>query len=593
MLLFSWLLLLVFSSEATTVNRLSNFQSIWDSVSKFVRGERNETPTSVVDLHTSPEPDTESVISKLSLPKSIRLVDGVMTAGSSTPADVKSGAQVKASMTERLQRMAVEASPQKQGRKDDQLPAAAAVSQDLLRKLQLPRTVKLVDGVMVEETKPQAVRGKDASHSDLLSKLSLPRRLRMVDDVLVEEGKTGVHHAHSESGLNHLGMPKRLHSMDDVLDVVVPEVDGSVTEELSVNVGLDLFGEESISGKSGSSKRQGLKHLIVDEEELNRMRSGSRPNMYTDFERIPNGGLVTLDHHNSITTLTSSIFSVARNPTLIAKYQVDCFDTDREGIHPLLKDYWFLRRLSALKVTPAAFYLSNASPLPFRNTLKSGFRMTVKDRAECFRSGGKVRFMIMEKVGESLHFMSRRYPNGMVPLANVLSLGSKMIEMIRKLHDEGQVVHGDIHAGNICFSRRGSSSLRLIDFGRANLVTSAEDGVKPLNREPFTWSDPLLSHWNIEGYRETRRDDVFKIFIVMAMLMNGRTYIPHLKDTLTSQAAYEFKRDGNIFKIPGTSIEGWTERTESVLSEILAIVRATELDARPDYESILSKLSEL
>jgi serine/threonine protein kinase len=277
---------------------------------------------------------------------------------------------------------------------------------------------------------------------------------------------------------------------------------------------------------------------------------------------------------------------------LITKYQVDCFDTDKEGIHPLLKDYWFLRRIAELQVSPRPFYLSYSSPLPFRQTLKSGFRMSIKERTECFRSGGKVRFMVMEKVGESLHAMSRRYANGKVPLVNVLSLGTKMMKIIRKLHDEGQVVHGDIHAGNICFSRTGNS-LRLIDFGRANLVTSAEDGVPSLEREPFSWHDPLFSHWNIEGYRETRRDDVFKVFLVMAMLLNGKTYLPHLKDRLNDQQSYEFKRNGNIFEIPGSSIEGWTECTASVLSEILAIVRATELDARPDYESILSKLSEL
>jgi hypothetical protein len=180
----------------------------------------------------------------------------------------------------------------------------------------------------------------------------------------------------------------------------------------------------------------------------------------------------------------------------------------------------------------------------------------------------------------------------MVPVDQVLNLGVKMMALIRKLHDQGGVAHGDKHAGNICFANDWNEhQLRLINFGRAYLVVSAADAVEPMNREPFSWNDPLLSPWNMKGFTEARRDDVFKVLIVMALLINGNEYVP----TLNKQAietAFEYKTKGDIFTIPARAAVVQNRRVTELLAEILAIVRSTELDQRPNYEAIPSRLNE-
>ena len=188
--------------------------------------------------------------------------------------------------------------------------------------------------------------------------------------------------------------------------------------------------------------------------------------------------------------------------------------------------------------------------------------------------------MVMDKVGASIYMMSQRYPQRIVPVDTVLRLGKRLIEMLRQLHDEAGVIHGDIHAGNVCFDRN-EQELKLIDFGRANLI---EEGGEEFVREPFTWTDPLLTHWNIAGYRETRRDDVMKALMLMATLTNGSKYV-ELLSKLTAQESYQFKAEQQLFKVSD-------EKLRQSLDEILAIVRATQLDERPDYETILSKIDE-
>ena len=471
----------------------------------------------------------------------------------------------------------------------------------------MPRTFQTVDGVIVESTseerkkaisdshKKKSWRGKASSKPALkkegVSGLRMPRRVRLVDDVIFEDKAGSLHTSVSDSALPKLSLPRSLHSSGDVAELASPSADERVSETNSILEGLDLD-EMSSSGRLTPLSPHSLSKMIIDEEERTRLKTGIRPHLGSGFEYASSSSIVPLKNKPYVATKTSVIFEAERTPDLLVKYQVDCFDIDTEGIHPLLKDYWFLRRLGEKKLTPRAYFLSAPASMPIRETFKTTFLMTPRERYSCAKAGGRVRYMLSEKVGKDIHSLMANYAGGKVPVEKVFRLGVKMMDLIRKLHDEGGVVHGDIHTGNICFkSEHNHEELRLIDFGRANLVVSAADGVEPIVMEAFGWNDPLLSPWNMEGFREARRDDVFKVLIAIAFLMNGHEYAATLR-LQTMEEAYEYKTRGDIFTIPGRDPVVNSPRVALILAEILQIVRMTQLDQRPDYEAVISRLTE-
>ncbi len=492
---------------------------------------------------------------------------------------------------------------------------ALQAPEDLLAKLQEPRKLRFVNGVMVESSsdktksstasargrhhieensltrpgKSQNTRvaqaaGTSISRSNLLTALSLPKIVREIDGIMTAvDSQTALHPTVSDSVLSKLALPKKFYSSDDFAEVAPI----TISSREQSPVGLDI--DEATSGRLTPLFPHSLPNLVIDDEELDRRKRGLRPNLFSNFETLPGKSTAYLNPHSYISTATSVIFEVERNRDMLIKYQVDCFDTDVEGIHPLLKDYWFLRRLGDWNIAPKAYFLSADVAMPWRITLKTNFRMKLQDRIQCSKSGGKVRMMGVEKIGKSVISLMKRYSEGKVPIDQVVELGVKMIDLLKKLHEAG-VVHGDIHAGNICFARGSiSDSLRLIDFGRANLVVTENDGVSSEIRVPFTWNHELLSHWNIEGFREARRDDVFKVLLVMSSLLNGNQYFSEIQK-LPIVESHAYKAKGDIFSIPGRPSLIQNDEVRELLGHVIALVRSTKLDEAPDYEGIIDSL---
>jgi hypothetical protein len=119
-------------------------------------------------------------------------------------------------------------------------------------------------------------------------------------------------------------------------------------------------------------------------------------------------------------------------------------------------------------------------------------------------------------------------------------------------------------------------------------------------REPRSVNHCLLSHWNIEGYRISFRDDVFRALIVGAFLLNGMPFSDLCVYLETNvEAMLRFKCEGFIFSMPsgpdridGLDVDMNTKRfVRRRLFNALNMARSVEdIDERPNYDFIISQL---
>ena len=100
---------------------------------------------------------------------------------------------------------------------------------------------------------------------------------------------------------------------------------------------------------------------------------------------------------------------------------------------------------------------------------------------------------------------------------------AKALFLIEKVHAAG-IVHGNLNMGTFVYSDPANlfASLKLIDFRRSDVFVDATGRHVSQQRSKYdpTWFADLLSPWENEGSRISRRDDVFRI-AEMALNMAG------------------------------------------------------------------------
>lgn len=320
------------------------------------------------------------------------------------------------------------------------------------------------------------------------------------------------------------------------------------------------------------------------------------PTLDTDFELTYLGPEPEILEINDVlaNSGSSAILTVVDRPELVLKYQVSCWNWDR--VHPLVRDYIFLKSLATLGVVPRVYYLSPPVRMLAAPSLKTRFRMSLHDRHMCARQpGAAVRFMVMERVIGSAWPLTQHEGS----LGDSLTFIICALESIRIIHDRG-IVHGDVHVGNIALmlGRQRSTKIGFLDFGLAFIADEMEH--KPdMRSAPMTENHCYFSHWNIEGFRFSYRDDVFKILMVGAWIINGPAWRAHCYALeLDAGAMVAWKRKGYLFQVPG----GWNTFAaypRDVRYEIHEHLRTTldlarsvdELDGRPPYSRMIAALT--
>lgn len=487
-----------------------------------------------------------------------------------------------------------------------------------------------------------------SSISNVLGQLHIGKRLTTVDGIITEVERFPPHNpmwravsdptlvretSKSDSvdisgALSKLQMPRKIFCVDESINQSKPSLKSLSSMTLSsFDGGTSIDGISTPGARSAENTPTSLRHTPREspvptlsmalriaarasgQGSYDASEAAPRPNLCDTSisEMSPLGGTLVLGERLH-QTFTSTIFAVDRLRDVVVKFQVGCYDISEDKFHPLLKDFWYLDELSGLRITPHVYYISQQAKMPLVATRKTAFEMSSVDRAACHNEhDGQVRFMLMERVGESLHKHSYGISyDGKVPFDQAIKLGIDMMAMIRTLHDEGGVVHGDLHEGNVCFSNKMGSAKRqhlmLIDFGRAVPVVVEDDEVPSELTDPITTDSWLLTPWDYQGVRMSRRDDVFKVLQIIATLLNGDSYAWKDND-LSRDLARQFKETGNLFVSwkPGSvdlvdSLRISLTAKETVklnLAAILSSVRGLSIDQRPNYEAILTLLEEI
>ena len=308
-------------------------------------------------------------------------------------------------------------------------------------------------------------------------------------------------------------------------------------------------------------------------------------------------GKFGLSKETVITNTESSTIHNITQAKWIIKYQMDCLE-EFPALHPLLIDYWFLEHVAPHGLAPRPIAISDQVALPAQRTLKTAFSIGGSVYRACVRMRSSVRYAIMEREGMNLHNFMVSQPGGKVPFAQAVKLGIDLIVVLKKLHEVAMVVHGDIHSGNVVFSADDPTKLVLIDFARANFLddTLSDERVRASN----IWNDALLSPWEIDGFAQGRRDDVFRALLLVAILMNGYSFYQHLSSlTYDLKSSLDIKLHRNIFLCnPGSDPLEALELEKSNIGKIsrhledaLLTVRSVPTRSdQPDHDRITAEL---
>ena len=312
-------------------------------------------------------------------------------------------------------------------------------------------------------------------------------------------------------------------------------------------------------------------------------------------------GRLCFAHRPLAVTETSTIQSVTGNDSIVVKYQMDGIEADKM-VHPLLIDFWFLKIVEPFGISPKPLAVSPPAAMVHVRSWKGNFGASKEDLAVSVSDSATIRYSVMERVGESLQNHMEAHPDKRLSLRKSLLIGIEIIKLLRKLHEEVGIVHGDIHAGNVCFrSNANDTDLVLIDYGRAFFIADheADESVRPSG----SWNHALFTPWELDGFFPGRRDDVFRAMLVIATLINGagfNTLLNNLESDL--EAARAFKSSSNFFfsltpsrnslQDPRVGVSE-AARVETALQWALENTRSVVSTAhRPNYEAIVSNFEE-
>ena len=376
---------------------------------------------------------------------------------------------------------------------------------------------------------------------------------------------------------------KALRGKDHVLPQYVPLVDFNPAVPLPPIVPIDLT----------HVSRGRMATLIRALHENENSLSQYPPLLSTNKDYAPVDdtelGLVTIGPL-LFKSYQSTVFRIKEYKDALIKYQADC-DRPDDHIHPLIRDYVFLRELEVYDVSPRVFWLSPAVAVPFNYSDKTSFGMTIEERMQCVRNGRTVRALIVEDAGRSIgHWIDTEGP---FPIRTALLILRIIVEKLKKIHSLG-IIHGDIHASNVVVSKEGD--VRIIDFGSAVFIEELSDA--PI-RVPMSHNHWLLSPDEILGYRASVRGDLFRAVMMGAYMMAGDAWGNHLQSMEHDpEAMLRFKQRAFIFDVPGRFQIGQTLDDEleanivrCKLQKILNIVRQSDVGRM--HDNVIAELVEV
>ena len=114
---------------------------------------------------------------------------------------------------------------------------------------------------------------------------------------------------------------------------------------------------------------------------------------------------------------------------------------------------------------------------------------------------GVVRFLVMSKLEVSLEQYAAQQETGRLSADLVLEIGIQLFNHLEQMHAL-EIVHGNIHSGNIFFASEETTDVLLTDFAAAQY--------------------PEPPHSGSAAPQQSFRDDVLAVFVTLVELGRGR-----------------------------------------------------------------------
>ena len=337
--------------------------------------------------------------------------------------------------------------------------------------------------------------------------------------------------------------------------------------------------------------------ILWSQQKLDESNIAYSPDLDSLSIKWPNG-ILRLSSSFSYRGHETVIFAVFHNDNILVKFQANCDNVENPGsIHPLIRDYFFGREAGKLGIAPRPLFVS--PPVRFRRSfITNQFRMKANEFDECIRDGGTVRFLVVEKLStfrDLYTLQAATLPEGVISLQNATTIASNLVHALGRLHLEAFVIHGDIHPGNILVDMR-NLNVKLIDFGRSRTNTR-KFSQEPVFRE-YKLCHEAYSHWQMEGYEWSMRDDVYNGLRAIAFAMNDVTY-RNFESAIHSQrdSLIEWRKNGFIFSFntsdPISKLHISETSRKSIrdsFGRILDLVRKLGINDIPEYSLIGEEL---
>jgi hypothetical protein len=189
-------------------------------------------------------------------------------------------------------------------------------------------------------------------------------------------------------------------------------------------------------------------------------------------------------------------------------------------------------------VCPVIFSISPQAPISRDVFSKLGIRMDARHKSDCIKKvNGQnpspgIRKIEEEFVGPSVTIL---FGKALSPVTRAILASEiliKSIDLLEKLHARG-FIHGDIHTGNIALRKPNEDSddlvvpeLTLIDFGQAKFYPLEIGTPECVGEDAYaSMAQHLLSKFQLELFRTSRRDDLYRAFEVFMNLITEDGYL--------------------------------------------------------------------
>jgi hypothetical protein len=286
-------------------------------------------------------------------------------------------------------------------------------------------------------------------------------------------------------------------------------------------------------------------------------------------------------------------------PGKVIKYQSNCRSLEA-SLLDLERDYWFLKKVENMGISPKALFLSPPADIPNFMTKKIAFKSGRDELMTCAQNPrAYVRYMVMDVIPETVWPLMLRYLGDRGDRFFVaMNMAISVIQKLDKLHALG-IIHGDIHVDNIARLDAGYENFGLIDYGKAFFEDEYRDKLD------FSYWDShcYLSSNNLKHVRFGYRDDVYKTLLAAAFLMTEVSVYNHcMKLSEKRQELVQFHESYFLFDAPGSDsiliafpLLSLAQRDaiRGRLSNALVLSRSVvNVRDKPDYVGIVRNLRD-